>query len=316
MPMPNPATLDEYRAIYLRDDLWRPAVEDICRRHGLAGSPHVRGPEGTHILYFAGDAHVVKMFVPLFEDDFVAERLVCERLEGRLGVATPAIVAEGELGGWRYLVLTRVQGRPVREVWATMGEAARLRVVRGIAKMIHELSSVPVGGLEAITPDWPTFLSEQIETAPARHGMAGFDWDVGGQIREYLASVSGLLSQAFEPVLVLADITDEHVMVSDEGGDWDMVAYVDFGDAMVGHPDYELVAPGLDIAKGDRGLLRNLVTASGRAEQDLDDVLRRRLMAYTLLHRYVKLEDILVGIPDGRRARSLEELVPVLWPLC
>jgi hygromycin-B 7''-O-kinase len=316
MRMPNPATLDEYRGIYHRDDLWRPAVEHICRRHGLPGGPHLRGPDGTHILYFAGESRVVKMFVPLFGDDFTAERLVCERLEGRLGVATPALVGEGEVDGWRYLVMTRVPGRPVGEVWAEMSREDRLGVAACMGDMISALRSVPVEGLDPIEVDWSAFLSEQARTAAVRQRGSGLSWDPAEQIREYLECSRGVLSEAFGPVLVLADITDEHVMVSETGGGWQMVGYVDFGDAMVGHPDYELVAPGLDIARGDPDILRTLLVASGCSERTLDDTLRRRLMSYTLLHRYVKLEYALGAIPEAGGARDIEELARVLWPLC
>lgn len=312
--LPDVADLDEYRRIYHRDDLWRPAVEHVCSQHGLSGEECVRGPDGTHIVYFVGEAHVVKLFVSLFADDFTAERLAGAHLEGRLGVATPAIVAEGEVSRWPYLVLTRVPGRPVGEVWAGMGAAGRRRIATQIGEMISRLRSVPVDGLEPLTVDWQTFLSEQVESAPSRHGGSGFAWDLPGQMREYLVSAVETLAGDTDAVLVLADITDEHVMVSESDGNWNMVSYVDFGDAMIGHPDYEIVAPGVDIAKGDADVLRALLVAAGYPESELDDCLRRRLMMYTLLHRYVKLGEVLPPIPQASGAGDLEELSRIMWP--
>jgi hypothetical protein len=49
---------------------------------------------------------------------------------------------------------------------------------------------------------------------------------------------------------------------------------------------------------------------------DLNETLRRRLMGYTLIHRYVKLEDLVPAIPQAREATELEQLARILWPVC
>jgi hygromycin-B 7''-O-kinase len=316
MRLPDVRTLSEYRTIYHRDELWRPAVDEVRRRHGLLEEPCVRGPDGTHIVYFSGRSHVVKLFCPLFARDIVAETLVAPRVAGRLGVATPAIVADGEVGGWRYLIMTRVPGRPLCEVWSRMSAADRLAATDRVGRTIVRLRRVPVEGLEPIAVDWKEFLTEQRKTAVARQGACDLGWDPSHEIPPYLDSVPEVFEGRFEPVLVLADITDEHVLVSDEGGALRVVSYVDFGDSIIGHPDYELVAPGLCIARGDADLLRTLLLASGFSESALDEGLGRRLMALTLMHRYVKLEDLTALVPAARRATCLEELARALWPVC
>jgi len=316
MQVPSVKTLEEYRGIYHREDLWRPVVEEIRGRHMLPDGPCVRGGDGTHIVYLAGPSHVVKLFVPLFEQDFVAERLVGKHLEGRLGVATPAIVAEGEIGGWRYLIMTRVLGRPLEEVWSDMSEDDHQRIVAEVGQMIALVRALSLGGLEPLAVDWAAFLSAQAATAAARHQVSGLPWDPAQEIPAYLESLAPLRSEDFQPVLLLSDITREHVLVSRSGGSWRMVSYVDFGDAMIGHPDYELVAPGLDIARGDRGLLRTLLLSAGYPEAALDETLRRRLTAYTLMHRYVRFEDVIAAVPKAGAASNLDELASVIWPVC
>lgn len=316
MRMPDARTLSEYRAVYHRDELWRPAVGEIRRRHGLLEEPCVRGPDGTHIVYFSGRSHVVKLFVPLFGEDAVAESLVARHVQGRLGIATPAVVAEGEVGGWRYLVMTRVPGRPVGEAWPRMSESDRRAVVAAVGETITRLRRLPVEGLDGLAVDWPAFLAAQTDTAASRQASCDLRWDPADEIPRYLESAREVFQESFRPTLVLADITDEHVLVSDRGGSWSVTSYVDFGDSMVGQPDYELVAPGLCIARGDRGLLRTLLLAVGYTEQDLGEALRRRLMAYTLIHRYLKLGDLTTAIPEARGAGGLEDLARILWPVC
>jgi hygromycin-B 7''-O-kinase len=94
-----------------------------------------------------------------------------------------------------------------------------------------------------------------------------------------------------------------------------MTGYLDFGDAMIGHPDYEMVAPGLEIAGSDPGLLRTLLLAAGYPKQDLDQKLSHRLMAYTLIHRFVDLTSVLSLLPEARKAANLAELAQLVWPL-
>ena len=84
---------------------------------------------------------------------------------------------------------------------------------------------------------------------------------------------------------------------------------------MLGHPDYEIVAPGLEIAGGDPDILRTLLLAAGYPEKDLDQSLCRRLMAYTLVHRYIDLTSIISLIPQASDAISLPELADLVWPL-
>lgn len=316
MRLPSVETLAEYRAIYHREDLWRPAIETVCDRHGLSDQSCVRGPDGTHIVYLVGRSHVVKLFVPLFDQDFVAERLVGVHLDGKLSVATPTIVARGRTGGWRYLVMTRVPGRPFGEVRSKMSADGRRRIAAETGQIIKLLRSLSLDGLEPLTVDWNAFLCEQVGTAAARQQDGALPWDPAEEIPAYLESVAKVLSMDFEPVLLLADITDEHVLVSESGGVWETVACVDFGDAMIGHSDYEIVAPGLTIARGEREPLRALLLSAGYPEPALDEGLGRRLMAYTLIHRYVKLEDVVAMIPEARRADSLEALTRAVWPVC
>jgi hygromycin-B 7''-O-kinase len=316
MPLPELRNLDEYRAIYHDDGIWRPAIDGIRQRHGLCSEPCRRGPDGTHVVYYAGAAHVVKLFVPLFAHDYVAECLVARHLDGKLGIITPAIVHQGEIAGWRYLVISRVPGRPLREVWSGISPDERQTIAGTIGEIIARLRTIAVDGLRELVVDWPAFVARQVATARDRQRSDGLLEDLIEQIPGYLESTVPRLSRRFEPVLLLADITSEHVFVSKECGSWKVVGYVDFGDAFVGHPDYELVAPGLDIARGDGRLLRALLLGAGYAASDLNAAFRRRLMTFTLLHRYVKLQDLVTVVPQAGRTTSLEALAEALWPVC
>jgi hygromycin-B 7''-O-kinase len=90
---------------------------------------------------------------------------------------------------------------------------------------------------------------------------------------------------------------------------------IDFGDAMVGFHEYDLLGPGSFLAAGRRDHLRALLRSYGYSEQDMNPGLGRRLMRLLLLHRYSHL-DVQVQT-DGWRDRvgTWDELQVLLWPL-
>ena len=70
--LPRVLDLEAYRRMRLQRHLWEPAIRAVCRRHGIAASDLVQCPEGTHVVFFAGMAHVVKLFCELWRDDYRA----------------------------------------------------------------------------------------------------------------------------------------------------------------------------------------------------------------------------------------------------
>jgi hypothetical protein len=85
---------------------------------------------------------------------------------------------------------------------------------------------------------------------------------------------------------------------------------------MIGPRDYEIVAPGIDMARGDSALLRELLLAAGYAEAELDDSLQRRLMSCTLIHEYLDLGEVAESVPGAAGASSLDQLAGAVWPVC
>ncbi len=315
MELPHLVNIDDYRTIYHRDERWRPAIGEICHRHGIAAGSCVRGPDGTHIVYYAGPSHVIKLFVPLFREDFDAERIVLRRVEGRLGVDTPTLEFEGEVAGWPYIVMSRLAGQPLGEVWETVEPGNRVEIVERIGELIARTRRLPTDEFGGLSVDWPAFVARQTATAAERHAGGGVGQQLVDRIPAYLAAARPLLSDSFRPVLLFSDITDEHVLVSKTGGAWVVSGYVDFGDAMLGHRDYELVAPALDIALGDSDLLVAMLRASGYRDSEFTEAFRHRMMAYTLIHRYLRLSDVFDAVPEAQGAQSPEELAGFFWPV-
>ena len=72
---------------------------------------------------------ILKIFPPFLRGQFVSERGSLAQLRGRLRVAIPEIVLEGERDGWPYLVITRLSGVLGADAWPSLPEADKERVL-------------------------------------------------------------------------------------------------------------------------------------------------------------------------------------------
>ena len=292
--LPAITNKDEYRAVYMDTAVWLPAMETICLRHGLEPSELRREPPGTHIVFRAG-SRIVKLFCTLWGDDYTAERAVLRHLQG---LQTPQVVAEGEFEGWPYLIITAVPGRPVEAIWGELEVGERRSILEhlgGFMRRLHQHPPVP-----RLEMDWRRFLAERVAGCEEHHQAEGAwrDW-----IRQ---RISDFHEPGFAPVLLNADITDEHVLVVRHEGRWRFSGVIDFGDAMMGHPHYEFVAPLMCLTIGEPSLSRTLVESYGL---ELTPTLVERLTTYCLLHKYGRLADILERCPVSNG----DELHRALW---
>jgi len=310
--LPDIKTREDYRLVYRDADVWLPAMRVICQRHGLDASRLEFAPPGTHVVFKVGPDRYIKLFAPPWRDDFTPERLVLCTLSEQPGLPIPRLVTEGEIEGWLYIIVTAVEGVPLNEVWGSMAMSDREHIAARCGELMAWLHAMPTEGLEAIAVDWPVFVEQQIQDCIDQIAQAGLCEQWTSETSEFFAELPPLFEPGFQPVLLSADITDEHILVSQCEGRWDMTGFIDFGDAMLGHPHYEFVAPGCCITSSSPELQRAMLLAYGYSEDQLDATLAKQLMAYTLIHRFVNIPDLL-RMFDSRQPKNLEELNKELW---
>jgi hygromycin-B 7''-O-kinase len=285
--LPAFSGLDGYRALRRRDGVWDAAKEALCARHGLDARSFGRFPTGTHVV-FGSEYLVIKIFCPLWPEDFAAERAALSTVTG---LPVPGMIAEGELEGWPYIVMTRLPGIQVKLLWNGFDDRTRRSVLEQLGSLISGMQRLPTApGLEV---DWNDFIRRGVEGAQAHHAPTDPHW------AEWISGrLEGFTEPPFDPVFLHADITDEHLLLSEVDGRWCVTGLIDFGDAMTGHPLYELVAPFCCLCFGRRGMAETLVEATGHS---LDAGVEERLVTYCLLHRFGTLHSFLerFSVPDG-----------------
>jgi hygromycin-B 7''-O-kinase len=290
-------------------------MREVCRRHGLDASLLEPMPVGSNVVFAAG-TRVVKAFAPFWPREHDAERALLRAVEGRVGVPTPALEAEGELDGWRYLVLGRVGGRPVDEVRSAMSAEDDAHVLRQVGGALRRLHAIEVPGLRALGPAWPELLQAQ---------RAGFrkEQRLRGLSPEWIELAEAWLSTVFaglprEPVVAVhADVTWENVFVERRPGDgrWEVTGLIDFADATSAHPEYDLVSPTSHWTTGRADLYGAFLDGYGLPPSDRTPALADRLLALVLLHRFARLGRITAAIPPGPAEGRREVLRDVLFPM-
>ncbi len=290
--LPPMITCADYQKLKTSADIWLQAMRIICQRHGLPVERVVRFGDGTdpaygsEVVFAVGKDHVIKLFPPYYQRLFEAELSVASHVFGKLSIATPEVYADGTLNGWPYLVMSRLQGVYLADVWHTLEHVNQLSIVSELAAVLAHLHALPSHPLPLLDANWPEFVATRVSGCVQRHREQEVSEYWLQQIPDFLAQAAPLYPPTFSPAIISEDIHEYHSLVKQEGTRWQLSGLFDFDDALLGFYEYDLAAAGLFLMASRPRLLRPFLLTYGYAEADLDEALRHRLMAYTLLHRY------------------------------
>lgn len=291
-----------------------PAALAIARAHNLpAGDPH-HFATGVNLVVGLGERLILKVFPPLLRGQFVSERAALTQLRGRLDLAIPEIVIEGERDGWPYLVITRLSGALGSEAWPGLAEDQKEAVLEEIGACIAAVQRVPVGPLEAIEPGWPALIDRQIAGARARHVRLGLPAKYLDGLDGYLATARMVIPLDAPPVILTGEYIPENFLLAETNGRWGLAGLIDFGDVMTGFGEYDLLGPCTFMTEGMPHRLRALLRGYGYGPEALTPSLRRRLMTLSLLHRASDLVRQICIAGWQEKTQTLDELALLLWP--
>jgi hygromycin-B 7''-O-kinase len=309
--LPSALTWAEYQALRAEPARWEPTVEAIAAAHGL-GQQAVRAIEdGSNLVAWLGDDRVIKLFPPFLRYQYESERAALRHLRGRVKTPIPELIVDGEVSGWPYLILSKLDGVSLASVWGGCNAAERAEILRALGALIAEVQAIDPGALAALPPAWPEFIEAQMEGCRRRHERVGLPSHLLGQLERYLGATSEVLPAQFPPAILTGEYTPKNLLMSRRAGAWQIAGLIDFGDAMVGFAEYDLLGPSTFLAAGDATCVRALLAGYGWDEPPAG--LRDRLMRMLLLHRHSNL-DLQVAIAGWQSARTFEDLARLLWP--
>ncbi|MBV8802563.1 MAG: aminoglycoside 3'-phosphotransferase/choline kinase family protein [Gammaproteobacteria bacterium] len=310
--LPQIASFEEYENLKLKNNIFIKAAQTIIAKHHLTNEPlHLF--EGTNIVFACSGNRVIKIFPPFHRDQFKSDLLVMDHLKNKLSVKTPIIEYQGIIDGWPYIIMSRLNGTLLEGLWETLDHNNKQIIIRELGKLIREVHTLPTQGLEAINCHWEQFISKQIDECVLQHKRTQLADVLLQQIPEYLESANEYLPKIKEPVILTGEYTPMNFLVEQVSGVWHIAGLIDFGDAMLGLPEYDLLGPGAFLIQGDKILLREFLMAYGFTQKELTSVLSKQLTLLMLLHRYSNLK-IQIRIDNWmNKVTSLKELENLVW---
>jgi hygromycin-B 7''-O-kinase len=321
--LPIPQSWHEWGRMFTDAALWRPAVQQIYRASGLGVAGEVEaGYPGTCAVFIVDGRAVVKIYPPTLHRDFGREREAYRLLDGRLGRTLPAVLAEGIFQDqieWPYLILEFRPGQAIREVWPAIPADNRLALAAELGELIRAVHNTPLVDTEHFDPRpvaWQVFVQErQAAALDELRQKAGLPEKVLAEIGELFAQGEPALPAGFQPCLLNADVTEDHLLLVEQNGRWRLSALIDWADAEVGAPAYEWPALWFSACQQEAAVLRHFARAYDPT-LILDEAFAREALLYTLLHRF-GAEMVAMGwqrLRGDRPVSSLAELQRCLWP--
>ncbi|HEY9843495.1 MAG TPA: aminoglycoside phosphotransferase family protein [Candidatus Obscuribacterales bacterium] len=275
----------EFDTVLRKHELWRPAIESICRRHGLALDSLSPFATGSSVIWGCGDSQVIKLMPPFWARDCHIEVQVLERLATEPDLPVPRVLGQGEFEGWPYFVMNRLPGRFCSEFWAGLEPAEQRAIMRRLGGLIKRLHQVEIAGLDILGSVWPAFVQGQLEALPDRMRARGLEPTVSQEWYGLLQEQAPLLAFSRQ-VLMHCEIGPEHLLLQQKVDTCEISGLIDFGDPLIGAPEYEFGAVCITFTAGRPDLRRELLMAYGYPEAALNQALSRRLLAAALMHRF------------------------------
>ncbi len=291
----------------IREDehLCSKAIKSICGKHGFPHNRIKRCSGGSTIVYNVDSKYVIKLFSPAYTIDCQREESALRHIEGRLKIPTPKIVATGELDGWPYVVMTRLHGQLLSDVWDFVSSKDRLRLCEELGQILAQLHAIPTENLDLFRMNWADFVSGQYKACIKRQAQVGLNKAWLDSLPSWLETLDiKSCAECPKQVFLHTEIMRQHLFVENTSLGWQYTGLFDFEPAMLGDPAYDFASVSLFISGGDPHLLSAVLKGYGHTFANAPD----KFMTYALLHKYSNFKWYLEIAPPFRQTYSWNDL--------
>lgn len=295
----------------------RPTEGDAAEiaRDIIGKEPHSirRFPMGiAHWVYDVrvpgGSGFVVRLGMANQRDDFLGAILWSRTLRP-LGVPLPALIADGDYKGHPYLVLERLEGEDLGQVYSSLSSAEREAIVQQVCEVQRIVEALPEGRgygflrlrTDPVRPSWSDVIEDSLARSRGRIEAAGL---ISVDPVHRVAAHAGQFQPYFSSVRAkpfLDDMTTKNVLVN--AGRLSGIVDVDwlcFGDSLftVGLTRTALLSSGADPEYTDHWC----------KILDLSEEQRRVIRFYTALFCIDLMSEFGQGFNQGTQQLDLERL--------
>lgn len=289
------------------DPGWESVARSICESLRLPNEPLIRAPSSDHVVLLRGRNEVIKIYRP-GRDCFERERRALRFVGRGCPFAVPEIVADGNFSGYDFLIQTRVPGRQMtRAELLELQQSEQIAFVQTLAIGLRRLHEIDPG---EIAFDWDAYIAERSASFIDRQIAHGVDRHVINALPSFLEDSLPLVPTQCRNTFMHADVHFGNLRVDENN--W-ISGLFDFADSRSGFHEYEFLAVGVLMIQGQGELQREFFRAYGYADNELDDVMRRRLMMLTMLYESADLRRYAMRLCPEAVDWPLDRLERGIW---
>ncbi len=316
--LPVIETWEAWARIFTKVALWKPAVQEICRRASITLESIETGYPGTNAVFLVNQCYVVKIYAPFCHDDYHLERELLTKFGEKALIPAPALLARGILEdsiSWPYIIMEYLPGQPIREVRDKIVRANLMEITAHMGKIVRTMHKIPITSLiylDRSQNGWQRYCQQQLKTLMKKLQRNHILPDpIVEAIPVYVSSES---AKRKEPMtLVHGDLTEDHWLLVNTQGHWALSGLFDFADAKISPPSYEWVALWFGALDRNHESMASFMHSYDPAIA-LDDAFCMRAMAYTFLHEFgAEIIDNVLPEHDRNTIRSIGDLTQILW---
>ena len=286
-------------------------AKSICLKENIPFNNFIPFTDGSNFVASIDDRNVIKIFPPYHRHQWESEYRSLDFLQNKLSIPIPEFLSKGEYGGSTYVIMSRVEGISLQNVWNAFGHEIKRSLLHNLGRLMKEVQAVDASQL-TITPDWDMFIALQLSGFKERHQKRGMPEWFMNNVDEFVNENLYLLPPELNPVLLTGEYTPFNILVDMQGN---ITGMIDFGDAMTGYHEYDLLGPVMFLVSGDKELFKALLNGYGYTHNEINDQLQKRLMVLQVLHRYSDFNAQLRIANWKSRADNLKVLMELIFPI-
>ncbi|WP_444997665.1 aminoglycoside phosphotransferase family protein [Aliikangiella sp. IMCC44359] len=297
------------------DSFWLPVLEYIKDKHHLPTLKFERITEGANVLFQQSDSIVIKIVPPNWIRQGSAELEAANLLTNKLTLATPKVLAHGKINNWLYIIITKLPGISLADVWPSMNIDNKRDIVNQLGEFIRYLHLIPMENNSSLKVEWNNYLGQLKQDCIARHTRKKVPSQLVEQITPYLATTNSKHDDG-DVFFIHMDLHPWNIMVEKQTEHYRITGIIDFGDAIIGRSRLlELATPILFLCQGDKGLIDELISSYQLLNNYDANALQKDLMSISLLRPACDFNFVLKQVPITGARETWEQIAEQLFPI-
>jgi aminoglycoside phosphotransferase (APT) family kinase protein len=199
----------------------------------------------ANAVYQVNGGQYLKLFGPNAERQFHIERSVLRTLETQTAIPAPSILAERERSPEpSYLILSGIGGDTAEDVWDDLERSQQLALSRRFGEITATIHRLPQGHLAAVERQFGG-RNEHTQTWKMQR-MAEIEMTERLSLKQRQALLQFLQVEApqhfdNQPRLTHYDLAHNHIYLLQDMGKWEVTGIIDWAEAMLGPPEWDVV---------------------------------------------------------------------------